>query len=107
MPTVTIQDKELWVIDRFVNSRWFRGKFQLKVWWEGQNEEQDDWRSYEEILREAASWQQELSVGGELPEDQVRPMVDEYYLQHPGAPRHDDPPHRRAAPPRHRAVWRK
>jgi hypothetical protein len=28
---VRIQDQELWVIDRFVNSCWFRGKFQLKV----------------------------------------------------------------------------
>ena len=50
MPTVTIQDKELWVIDRFVNSRWFRGKFQLKICWEDQSEEQDDWRAYEDIL---------------------------------------------------------
>jgi hypothetical protein len=30
-PIVRLQEKELWVIDRFVNSRWFRGKFQLKV----------------------------------------------------------------------------
>ena len=80
LSTVTIQDKELWVIDRFVNSQWFRGKFQLKVRWEDQDEDQDDWRGYEDILREAALWQQELSVGDDPPEDQVRPMVEEYYL---------------------------
>ena len=107
MPTVTIQDKELWVINCFVNSRWFRGKFQLKIRWEDQNKEQDDWRGYEEILQEAVDWHQELSVSNEPSGDLVRPMIEEYYMWHPGAPRHDDPPHRHAAPLRHRALRRK
>jgi hypothetical protein len=52
-PVVRIQDKELWVINWFVNSWWFRGKFQLKIRWEDQTEEQDDWRDHLAILAEA------------------------------------------------------
>ena len=39
-----MKEQELWVIDRFINSRWFRGEFQLKIRWEDQIQEQDDWR---------------------------------------------------------------
>ncbi len=55
-PVVKILERELWVIDQFVNSRWFRGKFQLKIRWEDQAEEQDDWRDYSEVLRESTAW---------------------------------------------------
>jgi transposase InsO family protein len=106
-PRVTMREQELWVIDHFVNSRWFRGKFQLKIRWEDQAEEQDDWRDYAAILKESAGWQEELGVRGEVEDDPIGPMLREYYDRHPGAPRHDDPPHRRAAPPRHRAVRRR
>jgi hypothetical protein len=106
-PRITMQDQELWVIDRFVNSRWFRGKFQLKIRWEDQAEEQDDWRDYAIILRESTGWHKELGIGEEIEEDPIGPMLQEYYVRHLGAPRHDDPPHRCAAPPRHRAVRRK
>jgi len=105
-PVVRIQDRELWVIDRFVNSRWFRGKFQLKVRWEDQQEEQDDWRDYHEILAESGAWRQELAGGQEMEEDPIPGMIQEYYQRHVGAPRHDDPVYRRQAPPRHRAVRR-
>ena len=30
-PIIWLQEQELWVIDCFINSCWFRGKFQLKV----------------------------------------------------------------------------
>jgi hypothetical protein len=106
-PRITMHEQELWVIDRFVNSRWFRGKFQLKIRWEDQTEEQDDWRDYATILKESTGWQEELSVGENEFEDPIRPLLLDYYDRHPGAPRHDDPPHRRTAPPRHRAVRRK
>jgi hypothetical protein len=59
------------VIDRFVNSWWFQGKFQLKVCWEDQEEEQDDWCNYKQILTKAEAWQQELTVGKELGEDPI------------------------------------
>jgi hypothetical protein len=101
-PVVHIQDQELWVIDRFVNSRWFRGKFQLKVQWEDQVEEQDDWHDYHTILEESATWRQELEVGDGPGKDPIRPMIEEYYQCHPGVPRYDDPPHRHQALPRHR-----
>jgi len=103
-PIVRLAQQELWVIDQFVNSRWFRGKFQLKVRWEDQEEDQDDWRAYQTILDEAATWHQELAVE-DLPE--VNPtltMINEYYDHHLGAPQHDDPPHRQAAQPCTRAV---
>jgi hypothetical protein len=48
-----------------------RGKFQLKVCWEDQEEEQDDWRDYKQILTEAEAWWQELTVGEELEEDPI------------------------------------
>jgi hypothetical protein len=31
MPIVQMQDMELWVINHFVNSQWFCGKFQLQL----------------------------------------------------------------------------
>ena len=103
-PIVKLAQQELWVIDQFVNSRWFRGKFQLKVRWEDQEEDQDDWRAYDTILEEAAAWRQELAIE-DLPDiDPTQAMVNDYYTHHPGAPRHDDPPHRQAAPPCTRAV---
>ena len=103
-PRITMREQELWVIDRFVNSRWFRGKFQLKIRWEDQMEEQDDWRNYSTILKESAVWRGKLEIAGDKTEDPIGPMLLDYYTQHLGAPRHDDPPHRRAAPPRHRAL---
>jgi hypothetical protein len=103
-PVVKLTDQELWVIDKFVNSRWFRGKFQLKVHWEDQGEDQDDWRDHETVLREAATWREQLAIEDLPEEDPTIQLREEYYARHPGAPRHDDPPHRRAAPPRTRAV---
>ena len=106
-PIVQMQDQELWVIDRFVNSRWFCNRFQLKVRWEDHTEEQDDWRDYHGLIAEAAAWQRELTLAGEEHEDLMPGMINEYYARHLGAPRHDDPPHRRAAPPHHHAVRRR
>jgi hypothetical protein len=100
-PVVRIQDKELWVIDQFVNSCWFRGKFQLKIWWEDQTEEQDDWQDYFTILEEASQWRDELCIQGQEDDDSIGPLVEEYYIRHPGAPRHDDAPHQWPPPPRH------
>ena len=103
-PTVRIQDQELWVINRFVNSRWFRGRFQLKIRWEDQSEEQDDWRDFREILAESVKWREEFNIDEPLVEDPTQAMIEDYYNRHPNAPRHDDPVHRRQAPPRHRGV---
>ena len=99
-----IQEQELWVIEKFVNSQWFRGKFQLKIHWEDPLEEQDDWRDYQEILAESAAWRQELAVNQEIGEDPIPPMIKEYYQRHIGAPQHDNPIHQRQAPPRHHMV---
>jgi hypothetical protein len=85
-PVVCMQDKELWVIDQFVNSCWFQGKFQLKVQWEDQMEEQDDWWDYFALLAKAAQWRDELQVQGQEGDDSVGPLVEEYYIHHPGAP---------------------
>jgi hypothetical protein len=88
---VHIQDQELWVIDQFVNSRWFRGKFQLKICWEDQGEEQDNWRDYHNILMESNAWRQELMADEEIGEDPIPGMIEEYYNRHLGAPWHNDP----------------
>ena len=85
-PTVRIWDQELWVIDHFVNSQWFRGKFQLKIRWEDQAEEQDDWRDFGEILAESARWREELNVDEPLVEDPMQAMIADYYNRHPDAP---------------------
>jgi len=106
-PRITMREQELWVIDQFVNSRWFRGKFQLKIRWEDQTEEHDDWRDYATILRESAGWREELEVGEDAREDPIEPMLQDYYTRHPGAPKHNDPPYRRMAPPLHRAGRKK
>jgi hypothetical protein len=97
-------DQELWVVDKFVNSRWFRNKFQLKVHWEDHEEDQDEWRDHDKLMAEVAGWREELAVEDLPDEDPIVHLRDEYYARHPGAPRHDDPPYRRAAPPRVRGV---
>jgi len=76
----------LWVIERFVNLRWFQGKFQLKIRWEEQMEEQDDWRDYQRIMEESAAWRRELAMGEEELEDPIIPLVEDYYQFHPHAP---------------------
>ena len=105
-PTVKIQDQELWVINQFVNSRWFRGKFQLKIRWEDQGEEQDDWRDYDTLRAKTQAWREELQAGEEIGEDPIPGLIEEYYQCHQGAPCHDDLIHRQQAPPRHCAVRR-
>ena len=85
-PTIKIQDQELWVIDQFVNSCWFRGKFQLKIRWEDQGEEQDDWRDYNTLRAETQAWQEELQAGEEIGEDPIPGLIEEYYQRHIGAP---------------------
>ena len=50
---------------------------------------------------------QELAIDDVQGEGPIRPMIEEYYQQHPDAPRHDNPPHWRQAPPRHQAVRRR
>ena len=105
-PTVKIQDQELWVIDHFVNSQWFRGKFQLKIWWEDQGEEQDDWWDYDTLHVETQAWQEELQAGEEIGEDPIPGLIEEYYQRHAGTLRHDDPIHWRQVPPCHWTVRR-
>jgi hypothetical protein len=83
-----MQDQELGVIDRFMNSRWFKGKFQLKIRWEDQT---DNWHDYSTILKESTGWREELGIG-----DKMEEMLQ---VRHPGAPRHDDPQRRRTTPP--------
>jgi hypothetical protein len=92
-PIVWIQDRELWVIDWFVNSWWFRGKFQLKIQWEDQTEEQDNWRNYFAVLAEATQWRDKLCIQGQEEDNLISLLVEEYYTQHPGALQHDDVPH--------------
>jgi hypothetical protein len=83
-----------------MNSRWFRGRFQLKIRWEDHEEDQDEWRDYAMVMQEAKAWQEELSVE-EPGVDPITPLVDEYYRRHPYAPQHSDPLHQCTAPPRH------
>jgi hypothetical protein len=77
---VRMQDKELWVIDQFINLRWFHGKFQLKVHWEDQPEEQDDWRDYFTVLAEASQWRDQLRVQGQEDDDSLGLLIEEYYI---------------------------
>jgi hypothetical protein len=81
-PVIKMTDQELWVIDKFVNSRWFRGKFQLKVHWEDQEEDQDDWHNHKTILREAAAWREQLVVEDLPDEDPTIQLHEEYYTRH-------------------------
>ena len=74
-----MQDQELWVIDHFVNSFWFRNKFQLKIRWEDRTEEQDDWQDYHKLITEATAWRDELTITGEEQGDLLPGMINDYY----------------------------
>jgi len=34
-PPVKVNDEEFWVIEKYLDSWWFRNRFQFKIWWEG------------------------------------------------------------------------
>ena len=70
----------------------------MKIQWEDQAEEQDDWRDFKEILVESARWREELNIDEPLVEDPTQAMIEDYYNRHPNAPQHDDPIHRCQAP---------
>ena len=52
-PPVRVQDQELWVIEKFVNSR---DQFQLKIRWEDHEEGQDEGNNYDSVMAESAEW---------------------------------------------------
>ena len=57
----------------------------MKIQWEDQEEEQDEWRDYTMIMREALAWKEELAIE-EVEGDPITPLVEEYYNWHIRAP---------------------
>src|SRR5258707_11459612 len=84
-PPVQVNDKDEFVIEKFVNSWWFRGHFQFKVRWQGYEEEHDEW-SYLEDMHEGQD------AG-------LEQLVQDYQDCFPLAPQPDDPPHCHAPSP--------
>jgi len=92
-PPIKINGEEYWVIDKYINARWFRNRFQFKIQWEGFSKEHDTWENTDDIdSDEGPRLLQEDDDDFDLEED--------FYKRHPDAPRRTDPPNMRTRPTR-------
>ena len=96
-PAVKVNGEEYWVMEKYIDSRWFRNRFQFKIRWEGFGEEHDTWENAEDI---------DSSDGPRLLEegDEDFDLEDDFYRRHPNAPKRTDPLNMRNKPPRRRRV---
>jgi len=98
-PPVKVNDEEFWVIEKYLDSRWFRNRFQFKIRWEGFTEEHDTWENAEDIDSDAGP---RLLQDGDNNFD----LEEDFYRRHPDAPKRTDPLAARARPARRRRVRR-
>ena len=98
-PPVKVNDEDFWVMEKYVDARWFRNRFQFKIRWEGYEEEDDTWEDTDDIdLGEAPRVLEEGDEDFDLEED--------FYRRHPDAPRRTDAPAAQSRLVRHRRVCR-
>ena len=48
-PPVKVNDEDFWVMEKYVNTQWFRNRFQFKIRWDGFSEEHDTWEDADSI----------------------------------------------------------
>ena len=96
-PPIKVNDEEFWVIEKYLDSRWFRNRFQFKIRWEGFTEEHDTWENAEDIDSDAGP---RLIQDGDDDFD----LEEDFYHRHPDAPKRTDPLAARARPARRRRV---
>ena len=94
-PPVKVNDKDYWVMEKYVDARWFRNHFQFKIRWANFSEEHDTWENTDNINSDAGPHM--LEDG-----DDNLDLEEEFYRHHPDAPRRTDAPSQRKRPIRRR-----
>jgi len=93
LPLIKVNNEDFWVIEKYLDSRWFRNRFQFKIRWEGFTEEHDTWENAKDIDSDTRPrLLQDRDDDFDLEED--------FYRRHLDAPKRTDPPATRAQPAR-------
>jgi hypothetical protein len=48
-PPVKVNDEDFWVMEKYIDTQWFRNQFQFKIRWDGFSEEHDTWENADDI----------------------------------------------------------
>ena len=48
-PPIKVNDEDYWVMEKYVDARWFRNHFQFKIRWANFLEEHDTWEDADDI----------------------------------------------------------
>ena len=90
-PPVKINDKDYYVIEKYIDMQWFQNRFQFKISWEGFGEEHDTWETADDI--DSSEGPQLLQEG-----DEDFNLEEDFYQRHSNTPCHTDPPSKRKRP---------
>jgi hypothetical protein len=92
-PPMKVNDEDFWVMEKYVDVRWFCNQLQFKIQWEGFTEEHDTWENADNI--DSDTGPQLLQDG-----DDNFDLEEDFYQRHPDAPKCTDPPAAHARPVR-------
>jgi hypothetical protein len=94
-PPVKVNDEDFWVMEKYIDARWFRNRFQFKIRWDGFSEEHDTWENTDDI--DSNKGPQILDEG-----DEDLDLEVDFYRRHPNAAKRTDPPAAHKQPTRRR-----
>ena len=80
-----VNNKDFWVMEKYVDARWFRNHFQFKIRWDGFSEEHDTWEDTDDIDSNDGP-----RILGE--DDNDFDLEEDFYRRHPDTPKRTDPP---------------
>ena len=86
-------------MEKYVDTQWFRNRFQFKIQWDGFSEEHDTWEDADSINSDDGPW-----VLGE--DDDDFDLEEDFYCRHPDAPKRTNPPAAWRQPARRRRTHR-
>jgi hypothetical protein len=98
-PPVKVNDEDFWVMEKYINARWFQNRFQFKIRWDGFSEEHDTWENADDI--DSDEGPQILDEGSEDLDLEV-----DFYWRHPDAAKWTDPPAAHKEPTRRQRTRR-
>ena len=84
-PPVKVNDKDFWVMEKYVDAQWFQNWFQFKIQWDGFSEEHNTWEDTDGIDSDDGP-----QVLGE--DDDDFNLEEDFYHRHPDTLKRTDPP---------------
>jgi hypothetical protein len=88
-----VNDEDFWVMEKYIDTQWFRNRFQFKIRWDGFSEEHDTWEDADDI--DSDEGPQILQEG-----DEDLDLEVDFYRRHPDTAKRTDPPAARNQPTR-------